>query len=132
MSENMWWGYRHVSGAVQAKQFFDDRAPIQDAQQSGFVAKLVEPFRADSRDEALKIVRRLTTQTERELVAGNVMERSLHEFVRDCCMHIQIEQRQPTPDTVLISVLSDAVRLARESDVHVRRIVAELTVIDGA
>ncbi len=56
----MWWGYRHVSGTVQAKRYFGERDAIEDAQQSGFVAKIVEPFPADSRDEALKIVRQRT------------------------------------------------------------------------
>lgn len=54
-------------------------------------------------------------QSDRELVAGDVMERSLDDFIKACCVHIQMEQRQPTPDNALISVLCDAVRLARES-----------------
>ena len=62
MTDNMWWGYRHTSGTVQAKRFFDDRAPIEDARQSTFVTQVVEPFQADSRDEALQIVRQRTTQ----------------------------------------------------------------------
>ena len=51
-----WWGYRHTSGTVQAKRFFSDRASIEDAYESDFVAQVVEPFEADSRDEALRIV----------------------------------------------------------------------------
>lgn len=52
----MWWGHRHTSGSVQAKRFFDDRASIEDAYESDFVAMVVEPFAAESREEALRIV----------------------------------------------------------------------------
>jgi hypothetical protein len=51
------------------KTFFDDSAAIDDACYSGFVAKVVEPFQADSRDEALRIVRQCTVDivlTQRE------------------------------------------------------------------
>lgn len=53
---NQWWGYRHVLGSVQAKRFFGDRASINDAYESDFVAQVVEPFDADSREEALRVV----------------------------------------------------------------------------
>ena len=62
MSENLWWGYRHTSGSVQAKRFFDDRASIEDAYESDFVVNVVEPFPADSREQALKIVSERTQQ----------------------------------------------------------------------
>ena len=52
----MWWGYRHTSGSVQAKRYFGDRASLQDAYESDFVVDVVEPFAANSRDDALKIV----------------------------------------------------------------------------
>ena len=56
MPDNLWWGYRHTSGSVQAKRYFDDRASIQDAYESDFVREVIEPFPAESRDEALKII----------------------------------------------------------------------------
>lgn len=77
MSKNMWWGYRHVSGTVQAKRFFDDRASIQDACLSGFVAQIVQPFHADSRDEALKLVRQLTAP---ELILNMAFNQQLTRY----------------------------------------------------
>ena len=61
MSENMWWGYRHTSGSVQAKRYFGDRLSLNEAYESDFVVDVVEPFAANSRDEALKIVAERTT-----------------------------------------------------------------------
>jgi hypothetical protein len=49
-----------------------------------------------------------------ELVVGRVIERTLPEFEQACCLYIEIEQRQPTPDNALIAVLCDAVRLSRQ------------------
>ena len=71
-------------------------------------------------------------KSDRELVEGNIMERSLHDFVRGCCVYIQNQQAQPAPDNTLISLLCDAVRLARESEDHLRRIVADMSMMDGA
>lgn len=34
----LWWGYRHVSGTLQAKRYFD-KLDIEDAQESDFVKK---------------------------------------------------------------------------------------------
>jgi hypothetical protein len=68
MSDNQWWGYRHTSGSVQAKRFFGeqtDRASIQDAYESDFVVQVVEPFDADSRDQALSIVAERTTKGDK-------------------------------------------------------------------
>ncbi len=56
MSKNQWWGYRdHQSGTIHVKRYWDDRASIEDAYESAFVAEVVEPFVAGTRDEALKI-----------------------------------------------------------------------------
>ncbi len=55
-----------------------------------------------------------------ELVEGRLMCRSLGDFVRACCVHIEIEQRQLTPENALIATLCDAVRLAREVEDHYR------------
>jgi len=60
MSENLWWGYRHQSGTVQAKRFFGDRASINDAYESDFIIEVVEPFAAGTREEALAVVTRST------------------------------------------------------------------------
>lgn len=53
-------------------------------------------------------------KSDRQLVVGDTLTRPLADFVRDCCLYIEIEKRQPTPDNGLIGLLSDAVRLARQ------------------
>ena len=57
--KNLWWGYRHVSGTVQAKRYFEP-LDIQEAQESPFCAVVVGPFEAGTREEALAIVGRET------------------------------------------------------------------------
>ncbi len=60
--QNMWWGYRHQLGTYQAKRYWPgERASIEDAYESDFVDQVVEPFPANSRDEALAIVKERTT-----------------------------------------------------------------------
>lgn len=61
-------------------------------------------------------------KSSEELVNGRVMYRSLDDFVRASCVYIEIEQRQPTPDSALIALLCDAVRLARETEDHYRSV----------
>lgn len=58
MSENrnLWWGYVHTSGTLQAKRYFDP-LDIQEAHQSPFCEQVVGPFEAKDRDEALEIVK---------------------------------------------------------------------------
>lgn len=48
----LWWGYKHVSGTLQAKRYFDKR-DTDEAEESPFVAQVVYPFRATDREEAL-------------------------------------------------------------------------------
>ncbi len=48
------------------------------------------------------------------------MARPLGDAVLACCVYIDIEQRQPTPDNTLIALLCDFVRLAREAEDHYR------------
>lgn len=54
-----WWGYKHVSGTYQAKRYFEP-LDIQEAVESPFCEKVVGPFEASGRDEALLIVQKLT------------------------------------------------------------------------
>lgn len=49
-----WWGYLHVQGRIQVKRFWDCYLPIDDAISSPFVAQVIFPFHADSRDEAIE------------------------------------------------------------------------------
>ena len=48
------------------------------------------------------------------VVVGGRMERSLGDFMRFCERYISEETQGPIPDTHLIALLCDAVRLARE------------------
>jgi hypothetical protein len=54
--------------------------------------------------------------SEREYpeVGGETMERPIHAFELACRRAIGEEQRRANPDTNLVGILSDAVRLARE------------------
>lgn len=56
---NKWWGYKHVSGTYQAKRYFDKR-DIQEANESDFCEKVVGPFEAKNREEALNKIEELT------------------------------------------------------------------------
>jgi len=47
-------------------------------------------------------------------IAGIFMERSLHDFCQACEGYIAAEQEKLAPDTALIALLCDAVRLTRE------------------
>lgn len=55
-NKQLWWGYKHVSGTLQAKRYFDNR-DTDEAEESPFVAEVIYPFYAENRDEALKIIR---------------------------------------------------------------------------
>lgn len=50
------------------------------------------------------------------LVGGEFMERSIQDFVRACQVTLEREQAKPAPDTALIALLCDAVRLSRENE----------------
>jgi hypothetical protein len=58
--QNLWWGYKHVSGTYQAKRFFNDMRDVEDAIDSSFVERVVYPFPAENRDEALKHIESIT------------------------------------------------------------------------
>ena len=51
---------------------------------------------------------------DESIVAGGHMGRSLGDFSRACETYIQEESRKLLPDTHVISLLCDAVRLTRE------------------
>lgn len=58
-NKRQWWGYLHTSGTIQAKPYFEP-LDIQEARQSPFCDKVVGPFEASDRDEALEIVKQKT------------------------------------------------------------------------
>ena len=53
-------------------------------------------------------------RTMRVEVAGVYMDRSLNDFTRGCLVYLEEEQAKLAPDTHLIALLCDAVRLTRE------------------
>jgi hypothetical protein len=57
MVKNLWWGYLHIEGTLQAKRYFDER-DTQEAEESPFVKQVIYPFEAESREEALNIIRK--------------------------------------------------------------------------
>ena len=55
-------------------------------------------------------------RSDAELVDGRIMYRSLPDFRRACCVYIETEQHQVSPDNTLLALLCDAVRLSRETE----------------
>ena len=52
---------------------------------------------------------------DESVIAGVYMDRSLADFVRACERYVEEETLRPDCDSHLISILCDAVRLARET-----------------
>ena len=55
-------------------------------------------------------------------VAGQYCLASLAEHERSCLLLIEEEQRKANPDTRLIAVLCDSVRLTRETEALAKRL----------
>ena len=54
----MFWGYLHWNGTIQCKRWFGDHKDYtEDCYGNEFVIKVVEPFAASSREEAMEILR---------------------------------------------------------------------------
>ncbi len=52
-----WWGYLHQNGTVQLKRYLGDpRDYTDDCEGNEFVLRVVRPFVAESRQEALMIL----------------------------------------------------------------------------
>jgi len=51
----LWWGYLHTSGTLQAKRYFTVEAIIE-AEQSPFCKLIIKPFEASNREKALSII----------------------------------------------------------------------------
>lgn len=58
--KNLWWGYLHINTTLHAKRYFD-KLDIEEAEESPFCRKIVGPFKATDIDEALSIVKQLTS-----------------------------------------------------------------------
>ena len=84
------------------------------------VARTTGRRQYDLREVATKMARDwwreklISKEDEPVSVAGRVMTRSLADFERACSVLIKEENRKIAPDTALIGVLCDAVRLSRE------------------
>ena len=58
MSKAMWWGYLHSNGTIQVKRWFGDvKDYTDDCYGNPFVKQVIEPFEADSREEALEVIK---------------------------------------------------------------------------
>lgn len=51
----MWWGYMHINGHIQVKRYFDIE-DIREADSSPFCKETFDPFEAENRDEAIRII----------------------------------------------------------------------------
>ena len=51
----LWWGYKHTSGTLQAKRYFDKK-DIEEAYESPFCEQIIGPFEAKNRDEAISYI----------------------------------------------------------------------------
>jgi hypothetical protein len=52
-----WWGYLHSNGTVQLKRYLGDpRDYTEDCEGNDFVQRVVPPFKANTREEALAIL----------------------------------------------------------------------------
>lgn len=53
----LWWGYLHQNGSIQVKRWAGDhRDYTTDCEGNEFVVRVVRPFPAENRDEALRII----------------------------------------------------------------------------
>jgi hypothetical protein len=53
-----WWGYLHSNGTIQVKRWFGDvKDYTDDCEGNDFVQQVVPPFQADTREEAVVIIR---------------------------------------------------------------------------
>jgi len=58
MNKLMWWGYLHENGTIQCKRWFGDHMDYQeDCDDNPFVQRVIRPFEAESREEALRYLR---------------------------------------------------------------------------
>lgn len=55
-TKQLYWGYKHISGTYQAKRYFEP-LDIQEANESPFCEAVTGPFEAETRDEALEIIK---------------------------------------------------------------------------
>jgi hypothetical protein len=65
-SEIQWWGYLHQNGSLQVKRWFGDHGDYTtDCEGNDFVVRVVPPFTAGSREEAIKIIHTKLTEKQK-------------------------------------------------------------------
>lgn len=58
MADIWWWGYLHSNKTIQLKRWFGDHEDYRgDCENNPFVIKIVRPFKAETREEAIKILK---------------------------------------------------------------------------
>ena len=56
MKKLMWWAYEHANGTIQLKRWLGDHKDYtDDCIGNPFVKKVVKPFHADNREEAMRM-----------------------------------------------------------------------------
>jgi flagellar biosynthesis/type III secretory pathway protein FliH len=68
MNNNMWCGYLHQNNTIQVKRWFGDHEDYKgDCIGNPFVQQVVPPFEANSREEAIDIIKKeLTMKLQKE------------------------------------------------------------------
>ena len=65
MSQLMWWGYLHQNNKLQLKRWHGDHQDYTtDCQGNPFVQRVVTPFAASSREEAMEILKQRLAANE--------------------------------------------------------------------
>lgn len=54
---NKWWGYLHNNGEIQVKRYFGDPLDIKEASESPFVRRVIRPFDATDRQDAINKIK---------------------------------------------------------------------------
>ena len=63
MNNLMWWGYLHQNGTIHVKRWFGDHKDYtEDCEGNEFVQRVVPPFVAASRDQAINIITKRLSQ----------------------------------------------------------------------
>ena len=54
----MWWGYLHANNTIQVKRWFGDHKDYtEDCDGNDFVKRVVRPFEAETREQAIEIIK---------------------------------------------------------------------------
>lgn len=107
----LWWGYLHVDGNIQVKRYFGDWSDIlKDVEYSDFVVGVFEPFEAESREEAVRIImsREVKLKMKAVIRCTRVAERPDYEQIKQ--FDPEIEQCENCEEDIWVSSISRSVR----------------------